>query len=51
MELKMNLSNTYFLTINIFVIVLSLFMAFLLAKKKEGPAKDREVELKYYEKG
>lgn len=51
MELKMNLSSTYFLTINILFIVLSLFMAYLLAKKKEGPAKDRELDLKYYEKG
>lgn len=51
MELKMNLSGTYFLTINILLIVLSLFMAYLLAKKKEGPAKDRELDLKYYEKG
>ena len=51
MELKMNLSSTYFLTINILLLVLSLFMAYLLAKKKEGPAKDRELDLKYYEKG
>lgn len=51
MELKMNLSGTYFLTINILLIVLSLFMAYLLAKKKEGPAKDRDLNLKYYEKG
>lgn len=51
MELKMNLSSTYFLTINILFIALSLFMAYLLAKKKEGPAKDRELDLKYYEKG
>lgn len=51
MELKMNLSSTYFLTINILLIVLSLFMAYLLAKKKEGPAKDRDLNLKYYEKG
>ena len=51
MELKMNLSSTYFLTINILLILLSLFMAYLLAKKKEGPAKDRELDLKYYEKG
>ena len=51
MELKMNLSSTYFLTINILFIVLYLFMAYLLAKKKEGPAKDRELDLKYYEKG
>ncbi|MFR2892634.1 DUF2207 family protein [Peptoniphilus grossensis] len=51
MELKMNLSSTYFLTINILLIVLSLFMAYLLAKKKEGPAKDRDLDLKYYEKG
>lgn len=47
----MNLSSTYFLTINILLILLSLFMAYLLAKKKEGPAKDRELDLKYYEKG
>lgn len=47
----MNLSSTYFLTINILLIALSLFMAYLLAKKKEGPAKDRELDLKYYEKG
>ncbi|MEF3318232.1 DUF2207 family protein [Peptoniphilus grossensis] len=51
MELKMNLSSTYFLTINILLILLSLFMAYLLAKKKEGPAKDRDLDLKYYEKG
>lgn len=51
MELKMNLSGTYFLTINILLIVLSLFMVYLLAKKKEGPAKDRDLNLKYYEKG
>lgn len=51
MELKMNLSGTYFLTINILLILLSLFMAYLLAKKKEGPAKDRNLDLKYYEKG
>ena len=51
MELKMNLSSTYFLTINILLIVLSLFMAYLLAKKKEGPAKYRDLDLKYYEKG
>lgn len=51
MELKMNLSSTYFLTINILLIILSLFMAYLLAKKKEGPAKDRDLDLKYYEKG
>lgn len=51
MELKMNLSSAYFLTINILLILLSLFMAYLLAKKKEGPAKDREIDLKYYEKG
>ena len=51
MELKMNLSSTYFLTINILLIALSLFMAYLLAKKKEGPAKDRDLDLKYYEKG
>lgn len=51
MELKMNLSSTYFLTINILLIVLSLFMAYLLGKKKEGPAKDRDLDLKYYEKG
>ena len=51
MELKMNLSSTYFLTINILLILLSLFMAYLLAKKKEGPAKDRDLNLKYYEKG
>lgn len=51
MELKMNLSSTYFLTINILLLVLSLFMAYLLAKKKEGPAKDRDLDLKYYEKG
>lgn len=51
MELKMNLSSTYFLTINILLLALSLFMAYLLAKKKEGPAKDRELDLKYYEKG
>ena len=51
MELKMNLSSTYFLTINILLIVLSLFMAYLLAKKKEGPAKDGDLDLKYYEKG
>lgn len=51
MELKMNLSSTYFLTINILLLVLSLFMAYLLAKKKEGPAKDRNLDLKYYEKG
>ena len=51
MELKMNLSSTYFLTINILLIVLSLFMAYLLAKKKEGPAKDKDLDLKYYEKG
>lgn len=47
----MNLSSTYFLTINILLILLSLFMAYLLAKKKEGPAKDRDLDLKYYEKG
>ena len=51
MELKMNLSSTYFLTINILLLALSLFMAYLLAKKKEGPAKDRDLDLKYYEKG
>lgn len=51
MELKMNLSSTYFLTINILLILLSLFMAYLLAKKKEGPAKYRDLDLKYYEKG
>lgn len=51
MELKMNLSGTYFLTINILLILLSLFMAYLLAKKKEGPAKDKDLDLKYYEKG
>lgn len=51
MELKMNLSSTYFLTINILFIALSLFMAYLLAKKKEDPAKDRDLDLKYYEKG
>lgn len=51
MELKMNLSSAYFLTINILLILLSLFMAYLLAKKKEGPAKDRDLDLKYYEKG
>lgn len=51
MELKMNLSSTYFLTINILFIVLSLFMAYLLAKKKEGPGKDGDLDLKYYEKG
>lgn len=51
MELKMNLSSTYFLTINILLLVLSLFMAYLLAKKKEGLAKDRDLNLKYYEKG
>lgn len=51
MELKMNLSSTYFLTINILLILLSLFMAYLLAKKKEGPAKDRDLDLKYYQKG
>lgn len=51
MELKMNLSGTYFLTINILLILLSLFMAYLLAKKKEGPAKYRDLDLKYYEKG
>lgn len=51
MELKMNLSSTYFLTINILLLVLSLFMAYLLAKKKEGPAKNRDLDLKYYEKG
>ena len=51
MELKMNLSSTYFLTINILLLVLSLFMAYLLAKKKEGPAKYRDLDLKYYEKG
>lgn len=51
MELKMNLSSTYFLTINILLLVLSLFMAYLLAKKKEGPAKDIDLNLKYYEKG
>ena len=51
MELKMNLSSTYFLTINILLIALSLFMAYLLAKKKEGPAKDRDLNLKYYHKG
>lgn len=50
MELKMNLSSTYFLTINILLIALSLFMAYLLAKKKEGPTKDRDLDLKYYEK-
>lgn len=47
----MNLSSAYFLTINILLILLSLFMAYLLAKKKEGPAKDRDLDLKYYEKG
>ena len=51
MDFKMNLSSTYFLTINILLILLSLFMAYLLAKKKEGPAKDRDLDLKYYEKG
>lgn len=51
MELKMNLSGTYFLTINILFIVLSLFMAYLLAKKKEGPTKNNNLDLKYYEKG
>ena len=51
MELKMNLSSTYFLTINILLIVLSLFVAYLLAKKKEGPAKNRDLDLKYYQKG
>ena len=51
MELKMNLSSTYFLTINILLILLSLFMAYLLAKKKEVPAKDRDLDIKYYEKG
>lgn len=51
MELKMNLSSAYFLTINILLILLSLFMAYLLAKKKESPAKDRDLDLKYYEKG
>lgn len=51
MELKMNLSSTYFLTINILLILLSLFMAYLLAKKKEDPAKDKDLDLKYYEKG
>lgn len=51
MELKMNLSGTYFLTINILLLALSLIMAYLLAKKKEGPAKDRDLDLKYYEKG
>ena len=51
MELKMNLSSAYFLTINILLILLSLFMAYLLAKKKEGPAKYRDLDLKYYEKG
>ena len=50
MELKMNLSSTYFLTINILLIALSLFMAYLLAKKKEDPTKDRDLDLKYYEK-
>lgn len=47
----MNLSGTYFLTINILLLALSLIMAYLLAKKKEGPAKDRDLDLKYYEKG
>lgn len=51
MELKMNLSSTYFLTINILLIALSLIMAYLLGKKKEGPGKDRDLDLKYYEKG
>lgn len=51
MDFKMNLSSTYFLAINIILILLSFAMAKLLLKKKNSANKEKEIDLKYYEKG
>lgn len=51
MDFKMNLSSTYFLAINIILILLSFAMAKLLLKKKNSAKKEKEIDLKYYEKG
>lgn len=51
MDFKINLSSTYFLAINIILILLSFAMAKLLLKKKNSAKKEEEIDLKYYEKG
>ena len=49
MELKMNFSTTYFLLINILALVMSIFMYYLVRKKKSQSFVNK-VDLNYYEK-
>lgn len=49
MELKMNFSTTYFLLINILALAMSIFMYYLVRKKK-SQSFENKVDLNYYEK-
>lgn len=49
MELKMNFSTTYFLLINILALTVSIFMYYLVRKKK-SQSFENKVNLNYYEK-
>lgn len=49
MELKMNFSTTYFLLINILALDMSIFMYYLVRKKK-SQSFENKVDLNYYEK-
>ncbi|WP_010242674.1 DUF2207 family protein [Peptoniphilus rhinitidis] len=51
MNLKMNFSSTYFLFVNIILIILSIIMITILKNKKVKNIKDNSINLKYYEKG
>lgn len=51
MDFKINLSNTYFLTINILLILLSFIMSYLLMKRKNEVPKNKNIDLEFYEKG
>lgn len=50
MDFKMNLSNAYFLILNILFILLSLFMSYFLLAKKNDSSLESNIDLKFYEK-
>lgn len=50
MDFKMNLSNTYFLILNILFILLSLLMSYFLLAKKNDSSLESDIDLKFYEK-
>ena len=50
MDFKMNLSNTYFLILNILFIILSLLMSYFLLAKKNDSSLESDIDLKFYEK-